>query len=225
MLIMLKYILAIIVSNMLLSVNLSASGLTDTSIHPRPASPPAFDANHKAIDPTFGTTILRVTGPSGSNAVYESAETQNLAPIQHFHNPWNCTGDMFLVWADRSSEGAGAGVDLYSLDSSTFTVTRVGRFVAGVPSRMNYNRGIKWATAQDLPEADRKWIVYAVDSLSTPNAIKRWNLDSSSAHDGLGASSAETLHTDSEGINQLTVSSDDNKFTLPKTVLTLLGAF
>ncbi len=190
----------------------NAAGLTDTTVRPRPTSPPTFNADHKTIDPTFGTTIIRVTGPSGSNAVYESAETQNLAPIQHFHNPWNCTGDMFLVWADRLSNVSGSGVDLYSLDSSTFTVARVRRFVAGTPSQMNYNRGIKWATAPSLAEADRKWIVYAVDSSVTPNAIKRWNLDSSSAHDGLAASSSETLHTDSEGIDQLTVSSDDNHF-------------
>lgn len=190
----------------------NAAGLIDTNLHPRPASPPTFDANHKAVDPTFGTTLLRVTGAPGSSAVYETTETQHLAPIQHFHNPWNCTGDMFLVWADRLSEGGGAGNDLYTMDKATFTVTRVRRIAAGTPSQMNYNRGIKWATDPNLPEEDRKWIVYAVDSSTTPNSIKKWNLDTGASHDGLAAGSSQTLLTDSEGISQLTVSSDDNRF-------------
>ena len=190
-----------------------AAGLTDTDFHIRPASPPEFGATHKTTDPTFGTTILRVTGPVGSNALYESAETQNLGPIQHFHNPWNYDGSMFLVWANRLSEGGtGAGVDLYSLDPSTFTASRIRRISAGAISAFNYNRGIKWATSASLAAVDRKWIAYAVDTSVTPNAIKRWNLDTVSTHDGLAANSSESLHTDSEGIDQLTVSTDDDRF-------------
>lgn len=208
---MLKYILVAIALSSWVGFA-SGAGLTDTDVHSRPASPPAFGADHKTTDPTFGTTIVRVTGAVGSNAVYATAETQNLAPIQHFHNPWNCTGDMFLVWADQLSTGStGAGNDLYSVDASTFTVSRVRR-VSTPANVMNYNRGIKWATNPAVAESDRKWIVYAVNTGVTPNTIQRWNLDTSSAHDGLAANTSEVLKTDSEGIDQLTMSSNDDRF-------------
>ncbi|EKE21381.1 MAG: hypothetical protein ACD_7C00265G0003 [uncultured bacterium] len=74
-----------------------SAGIVDSNIYPRPASPPTFGTDHKAIDPIFGTTLLRVTGPVGSNAIRESdAENQNIAPVQHFHNPWNITGICLL---------------------------------------------------------------------------------------------------------------------------------
>ena len=189
-----------------------SAGIVDSNIYPRPASPPTFGTDHKAIDPIFGTTLLRVTGPVGSNAIRESdAENQNIAPVQHFHNPWNITGDMFVVWEDRLSHGSGAGTTLYAINNMDFTVTRVGRIGTSAP-QVNYNRGIKWSTNPVLPDSDNKYLLYAVDSTVTPNAIKRWNVDTEAAHDGLAAGSSEIVVTDPAGIMQLTVSGDCDKF-------------
>jgi len=186
--------------------------ITDSVVRDRPSLPPLFGADHKAVDPTFYTTILRVTGPSGSNAVRESAETQNLSPIQHFHNPWNVTGDLFIVWEDRLSQGVGGGTTVYSFNSTDFSVSRVNRLGASAASQVNYNRGIKWSTNPSLSNSDNKYLLYAVDSSATPNTIKRWNVDLTSAHDGLAAGSSEVILTDVDGISQLTVSSDCDKF-------------
>ena len=204
-----RYLLLLLM--LLPSIAVASDLITDTNVRPRPSAPPAFNADHITIDPTFGTTILRVTGPYGSNAVHESNETQNLVPIQHFHNPWNCIGDLFVIFGDRLGEGAGQRIDLYSFDKTTFSATRL-REIARPASKINYNSGIHFATDPTLPIADRKWILYGVDKYNLPATIKRWNVDLNNAHDGLAAGASEVLHSDPEGINQLTVSVNDDRF-------------
>ncbi|MEF3692426.1 MAG: hypothetical protein V3574_05230 [Candidatus Moraniibacteriota bacterium] len=180
-------------------------GIVDTNVYPRQADPPTFDVSHKAIDPVFNTTIARITGPVGSNAVYENnLETQNLAPIQHFHNPWSYTGDHFLVWADRLSQGAGARVELYSLDRVNFSVMKV-RSLEQPISAFNYNRGVHF-------DHDNEWIIYAVDTSVIPNVLKRCNLNYHSTEEGLAPDSCENLLSDVDGINQMTQSDDDEFF-------------
>ncbi len=197
---------------LLLYTTPSYAYLTDTNVHARPGSPPAFNATtKKATDTVFGSIILRLTGAVDSNAVYESAETQNYAPIQHFANPWNCTGDYFVIWADRLSTGDGTRVDLYSFNPTTFTAAWVRS--VGVPvAAMNYNRYISWSRNTGLAEVDRKWLLYAVNSNVTPNRVQRWNLDTVSAHDGLAANSTETIFSDAEGIQACTVDETDDLF-------------
>lgn len=188
---------------LLLIPSLAFGGLTDEGVYPRPASPPTFDSNHKTVDPTFGSTLMRLSGPVGSNAVYESdTMTRHLAPIQHFHSPWSMSGNHFIVWETNLPTNTISQIALYEIDRTAFTVTRVKAITAVY--NMNMNVGTHFSHTNE-------WIIYAADTSSTPHRIRRWNV-SDSVQDGLAANSSEVIYTDSDGIYQLTQSDSDDRF-------------
>jgi len=144
---------------------------TDVDIHSRPATPPSFGLDHKAIDPTFGSTILRVTGPAGSNAYNEADNLENLAPIQHFTGPWNKDSNRFIVWWDRTYKiGNASRIRQYSFDGSTFAI-------AGYKDMKGYD-GVSAGGTQNAYLNINRYITYSptvselVYGLALPNNDK-----------------------------------------------------
>lgn len=93
----------------------------------RSEKPPEFGVDHKGMDRAFGTQIMRLTGPKGSNALIEAdGLTRNNNPWMHFANPWSRSGDHFIFESFGRLEGEPNDryiTRIMALDRASFTVT------------------------------------------------------------------------------------------------------
>src|SRR6266513_3744818 len=89
--------------------------LGDPEVHAKPSPAPVLPpAGGSFVDPTFGTTIVRITDPSNApqGAGVNSASTDSM---------WNADGSMFYVLIN------GVEWSLYSVNRTAGTVSRLGR--------------------------------------------------------------------------------------------------
>ncbi len=107
------------------------TGVGDRRIHPKPAVARApLKAGETLADPTFGTTIVRVTDPSTApdGASVNSAATDSM---------FNADGTRFYLHHQK------AGTHLYSLDPGTGEVSRLGQLPRSPSGTLAYD-GAPW---------------------------------------------------------------------------------
>jgi hypothetical protein len=94
----------------------SYQAATDTNPAPEPALPTLGAAGTSIVDPTFNSTIVRVTdGNTRPNALNRSFKT----PSGTHQNAWNKTGTYFYVTA------SGGSTIPFAFDAATRTVSRI----------------------------------------------------------------------------------------------------
>lgn len=92
------------------------TAITDNIPRPEPALPKLGPAGFKFVDPTFGTTILRVSDP---NTNPEAIGGGFLTPAGSFEVNWNADTTMFWVWT------VGGFMMPFQFDAAAFTATPV----------------------------------------------------------------------------------------------------
>jgi hypothetical protein len=132
----------------------TASAVGNSTLYPKPYPAPTLPAAGKSyVDPTFGTTIVRVTdqvtAPGGAHLNSSSSDSM-----------FNSSGTMFYVHYFN------AGTVLYSLDRTTARVTLLGSLPDTPSGNVGYN-GAAWDPANPN-------VLYAIAGSTTQRQL--WQL-------------------------------------------------
>lgn len=90
------------------------SDIGDIGVYPKPPAPTLPPAGGSYLDPTFGTTIVRVTDRNNGDMNFHIYSTPS---------PFNADSTRFVIWSDKL--GNMSGLQLYSFDPVNLISSRI----------------------------------------------------------------------------------------------------